>query len=88
MKNKIALEYEKKMWYRITKSFYIFMFVILLVGFNCISFFDGKFYFSDFLIGNVVIVLGMGILEGLFWYIVNGKWGYPKDYLPTETNKR
>ncbi len=84
MKSKIVSQYEKKRWYRGVKSFYVFVFATLLIGFNYISVFDGKFYLNDFLIGNIVIIFGMGAIEGLFWYVVNGKWGYPKDFKQEE----
>lgn len=80
MKNKIASEYEKKVWYRIMKSIYIFLFIIFILFFNMvvIDSFD-EFGIGGLIIGNLVIIFGMGIVEGLFWYITTGKWGYPKD---------
>lgn len=80
MKSKIALEYEKKVWYRIVKSLYIFVFIIFMLFYNVIVFdsFD-EFGIEGLIVGNLAIIFGMGTIEGLFWYITIGKWGYPKD---------
>lgn len=77
MKNVIVSEYENKRWYRIAKLIYIALFIIILVIANLIVF-DG-FEFWTFIITNLVIISFFGIIEGSFWYIARGKWGYPKD---------
>lgn len=83
MKNKIVLEFESKRWYRVVKSLYIIVFILLMTVANLaiilFSLDDNTFYFWPFIITNAIIVFGMGIFEGLFWYIVRGKWGYPKN---------
>jgi len=80
VKNKIICEYENKTWYRVVKTLYVVLFVLVLViyniGFQALEFNDGIF---PFIIGNLIIICAMGMLEGLFWYITRGKWGYPKD---------
>lgn len=80
MKNKTVVEYENKRWYRILKVLYIFFFILILViynfGFEAIYFYDGAW---PFIIGNLIIIFAMGTIEGLFWYIARGEWGYPKD---------
>lgn len=77
MKNKIALEYEGKRWYRVLKAFYIALFALTLLIANIIVFDD--FEVPYFLITNVIIIFVFGTIEGLFWYIARGKWGYPKE---------
>jgi hypothetical protein len=84
MKSKIASKYEEKRWYRIVKTLYIILFVLLLVIANFIIWISASNdssgdYLLPFVITNAVVIFGMGTLEGLFWYIVRGKWGYPKD---------
>lgn len=88
MKNKIASKYEKKMWYRVMKSIYISLFVIFFSVYNLVIFSEySEDRTSMFIIGNLIIIFAMGTMEGLFWYIVNGKWGYPKDLKSEEDNK-
>lgn len=77
MKNKTVVEYESKRWYRVLKSLYIALFAITLLIANLILL--DSFEFLYFLITNVIIVFVFGTIEGLFWYIARGKWGYPKD---------
>ena len=78
MKNKIIADYESKRWYRVFKSVYIFFFAITLVLANYILF-DIGLSFWNFVVTNAVIVFFFGTIEGLFWYVARGKWGYPKD---------
>lgn len=82
MKNKVIAEYEDKRWYRVVKSLYVFFFGLFLLIANTALYYS--FDFGSFVITNVVIVFSMGAVEGLFWYIVRGKWGYPKN---EEVNK-
>ena len=77
MKNATVSKYENKTWYRITKVIYIALFAIVLIVANLIVF--DSFEFWTFIITNLVIIFLFGIIEGVFWYIVRGKWGYPKD---------
>ncbi len=83
MKSKVASKYEDKRWYRVVKSIYVMVFVLLLAFANFVLYLSAsgsdENYFWPFVITNAVIIFGMGTAEGLFWYIVRGKWGYPKD---------
>jgi hypothetical protein len=79
MKNKIISTYEKKTWYRVVKSIYIIAFAVALLFGNLACLIDGGSPVWVFIVTNLSIVFVMGAIEGLFWYIVNGKWGYPKD---------
>jgi len=84
MKNKIVSEYEKKVWYRVAKSLYFFVFGLSLIILNFNVFFETPKdrMLQSFIIGNLIIIFTMGTIEGLFWYISCGKWGYPKDEEP------
>ncbi len=79
MKNKIASKYEKKAWYRVVKSVYIIVFAVAILIGNLACLVDGASPLWVFIVTNLSIIFIMGAMEGLFWYIVNGKWGYPKD---------
>ncbi|MCX6790161.1 MAG: hypothetical protein NTV60_01385 [Candidatus Kaiserbacteria bacterium] len=79
MKNVIVSEYESKRWYRLIKTFYIFFFVFALLWGNIACLVDGGSPPWVFVVTNLGIIFTMGTIEGLFWYIVRGKWGYPKD---------
>ncbi len=79
MKNKIVSEYENKRWYRVVKSIYIFFFALALLLGNIACLVDGASPFWVFVVTNLAIIFIFGTIEGLFWYIARGKWGYPKN---------
>lgn len=83
MKNIIVAKYEKEKWYRAIKSLYIFFFAATMLVANFIAFATSAGFWS-FVITNAVVIFSFGTVEGLFWYIVRGKWGYPKDDESTE----
>jgi hypothetical protein len=76
--NKTLLQYEKKRWYRIVKSMYLSLFVLIFAIYNLVIVSEVKEgFFLWFISGNAIIIFAMGISEGLFWYIATGKWGKP-----------
>ena len=87
MKNKIVLDFESKKWYRVVKSIYIIFFVFAILWGNMACLVDGSSPVWVFIVTNLSIIFIMGGIEGLFWYIVNGKWGYPKEIEYDDFNK-
>jgi hypothetical protein len=69
-----------------SKSVYFFFFALTLILANYILFDIGPSLW-DFVVTNAVIVFFFGTIEGLFWYVARGKWGYPKDEEPRGLNE-
>ncbi len=87
MKNKIISKYENMKWYRVVKSIYIIFFALAILWGNMACLVDGGSPAWVFIVTNLSIIFIMGGIEGLFWYIVNGKWGYPKDEESEQSEK-